>query len=732
MKRTVSIITIVLVLIFQNPLIHAAIAEEVTPTPTESVTETPVVPTPPEFPDIPGVSITPPATPVPPSIPTYAPSTITETQNTQPSDEEKAEEAAREERRQQRREERQKEKELSSQSTNSTGGNVGDTSIKTQDATNSASIMTDGNNNLFGGSPSSVIGGASIANNENGSGSSNSGSIVTNDTSNTSQSNGAVVTNTLNQAGVTGNNKSSGNVGNTHIETGDANTTGTVITSVNTNVDGIMVSEFNVVDDQNGDIILDFGENCVSGCGGNVNVVNEGNGHESENDASIDQTAETNAFQNNDAAIENELSLLADSGNNTANRNTGGDSTIDTGDANVTANVLNFANNNIAGNVIYAVVNIYGDLVGNIIMPEEQLATCCGGNVSASNSGNGDKSINTSSTEVSDDANISQFNNVDIENNLVFDSNTGNNEVSKNTGGNNAIETGDTSIIAQTINVANMNLVGGNYWLVLVNEAGQWVGRIIGASDDANVAGSDTMQFIVNDEGEIAVVNKDNGPGSTNTSTATQDTNTTITQLNDARIVNNVNLTANTGNNSTSRNTGGDSSIKTGDATVVANIVNFVNNNIVGSGKLFVTVVNVFGSWIGDFVGPGQTQEQSAAIAQNSETNGVGGVGGNTHSQSNTDSGSGGTQITPTPTKSASNVLTFAGRVLSFSTHTDGEEEAVEEPSSDEAIASAQIAGTHIEADTKNKIHINLAWSLLGIPTILGYVVIRKRKHASM
>ena len=65
--------------------------------------------------------------------------------------------------------------------------------------------------------------------------------------------------------------------------------------------------------------------------------------------------------------------------------------------------------------------------------------------------------------------------------------------------------------------------------------------------------------------------------------------------------MNNVDLYANTGGNSASRNTGGDNSITTGDATIVANIINFVNTNISGNGRLFVNVVNVFGSWFGDF-----------------------------------------------------------------------------------------------------------------------------------
>src|SRR4029077_16659587 len=96
-------------------------------------------------------------------------------------------------------------------------------------------------------------------------------------------------------------------------------------------------------------------------------------------------------------------------------------------------------------------------------------------------------------------------------------------------------------------------------------------------------------------------------------------TNNITSQTNAAGIVNNINLAANTGGNNTSYNTGGNSSIATGDANIIANLVNFVNNNVTGGGKLVVTVVNVFGSWLGNFVTPGHT-DTSPVVADNPTT----------------------------------------------------------------------------------------------------------------
>jgi hypothetical protein len=81
------------------------------------------------------------------------------------------------------------------------------------------------------------------------------------------------------------------------------------------------------------------------------------------------------------------------------------------------------------------------------------------------------------------------------------------------------------------------------------------------------------------------------------------------TQTNEARVVNNLELSANTGRNQTSKNTGGDSTIKTGNARIVASLLNFVNNNISSQNKVLVTVINVFGRWLGDFLPPGSEKK---------------------------------------------------------------------------------------------------------------------------
>ena len=617
--------------------------------------------------------------------------------------------------------------------TESTGqtadGKVGDPEINTGDATVAGSIVNDTNNNQATGSSGSASvsnddGGVSVVNKDNGTNSDNTGSatIVNNDTS--IKDNSATVKNDLALDSTTGDNSTSKNVGDSSIDTGDANTTGTLVNTVNTNIDGVAVSEFNIADDHVGDIILDFASNCISGCGlFDATAQNSGNGSDSTNDASVDSVANNLNFQNNDATVENGMTLDSDSGNNTADKNTGGDSEITTGDANVAANVLNFANNNLEGAIIYGVVNIFGNLVGDIIFPD---GTCCFEDALAKNSGNGSDSTNLAAINQEVNNQDFQYNDANIENNLIFDATTGDNQTARNTDGSSSIETGDANIDAQVVNIANTNISGGNWYMVLVNEAGKWIGKIIGA-DGNYYAGSEGLEFLVSDSGEITVVNAGNGSGSTNTGTVNSVVNNTNVQTNTANITNNLNLSANTGGNSASRNTGGDNSIVTGDANIVANIVNFVNNNITGGGTLYVLVVNVFGSWLGDFVGPGQEKQNETyaqAVGGPSGDPNQGDSGGSSDS-SNSQTASTNSPSDPPDEEPPANLIPtpeFTGSALVASATIEG---------GNLSFHGDDGAGLVLGADTEtfmDKIlNFNLFWILVLIPVYLAIRIVRKK-----
>ena len=75
-----------------------------------------------------------------------------------------------------------------------------------------------------------------------------------------------------------------------------------------------------------------------------------------------------------------------------------------------------------------------------------------------------------------------------------------------------------------------------------------------------------------------------------------------IHNINSALVTNNANTSANTGGNSAS---GDAASVTTGEASALTNIVNYINTNIVGDNWLYATL-NIFGTWNGNLIVPGE------------------------------------------------------------------------------------------------------------------------------
>ncbi len=514
---------------------------------------------------------------------------------------------------------------------------MGDTTVNSGDANAIGTLQNNVNTNIAGVQTGTGSTGTSIINEGNNSGSTNVTSADTSEVTTTTQTNNAVITNEAHVVADSGDNTVRNNVGgDVLIQSGDANTALTVVNQVNTNITGANVVEFNVVEDHVGDIIIDFTNPCATGgcvAGIPTYLANTGNNSDSTNVANSTDSQETNTFQGNDATVENTIILEADSGHNLASDIVGGDVVIETGDANVSANVVNFVNNNIAGNVYMGVVNIFGDLTGDLILPEQQAGSQADSGTTVSNTNNNSDSDNFASVDNSVLNEVTQENTANVTNNLTISADTGDNAARDNVNGNNNVETGDANVVAQVLNVVNNNVLNGDWWVVLVNEAGNWIGKIVGSDENANFAGSAGTDFTVNPDGTVNVSNSGNNTGSQNTASSTSSVENTLTQQNNGSVTNNLELTANTGSNTVKDVAGGDKSIQTGDANVVASVVNFLNNNFAG-GRVYLTVVNVFGKWMGDFVAPGQ--EKTADTSQNGNhdntsqeenTSGVGGSG---------------------------------------------------------------------------------------------------------
>lgn len=252
-----------------------------------------------------------------------------------------------------------------------------------------------------------------------------------------------------------------------------------------------------------------------------------GNGDSSNNTANVTRDSDTTVVQNNDAHITNNVDVNSSTGNNSASRNTGGDVTIETGNATANVTISNQANAN------------HADVQG--------CGACAGGDTTVNITNNGVNSDNDVDVDQYNDTGVYQDNHAHIDNDVDVDAKTGGNDANRNTGGNVEITTGDADTTVNLSTTANVNhaMVGGG---------------------DGNGGG-------------ISALIKGNGDSSDNDIDLNFDNDVTVTQDNHAHVDNDVDVYGSTGYNDANRNTGGDVTIDTGNATADITVDNMVNFN---------------------------------------------------------------------------------------------------------------------------------------------------------
>jgi hypothetical protein len=264
-------------------------------------------------------------------------------------------------------------------------------------------------------------------------------------------------------------------------------------------------------------------------------VSNTGNGVDTNNTATVNQNNSTSVSQSNAASITNTISVISNTGDNTANRNTGGDVKVSTGDAGTKVAVENNANQNFA-----------------------TLNNCCAtaGGVNVGNAGNGDSSYNNTAVNTNNSTALTQQNVADVTNLVTVDSNTGGNEADRNTGSygfNNGVSVKSGDSLVGPITVKN-NLNSNS--------------AMVGPSNGAAGAGAG-----------VTVGNVGNGVESDNNAVVNMNNTTALTQFNDAYVLNWVGVTSNTGANTANRNTGGDVVVDTGDSAIAVGLSTNANSN---------------------------------------------------------------------------------------------------------------------------------------------------------
>lgn len=502
---------------------------------------------------------------------------------------------------------------------NDANKNMGTGTVQSGNASVSSGLITDINNNTITIGDLCGLGCSAdfvAANLQNGNGTLNNADGSLTNLVLLNNANNLNLANNINLLALTGKNEASKNMGEGVIVSGDADVVFTTINFGNNNGINASVVDYNIVDNQSADLWINFPTGTASGSGlGSLGAMNVGNGVDSTNTSSANSSNTLIIDNNNNLVLTNDINLKANTGDNTADKNMGSGN-ITTGDANIASNVINFLNNNIVAGAkwLISTVNIFGDMSGNIILPREADLTGCGcsADLTAINSGNGADSTNNANTSVTDTTLLNNINNATVVNNINLDATTGGNNADKNMG-DSSISTGETNVESNLVTIANTNAVGqGDTWyLVIINNNGTYTGQIMGAKDGATIAGSG-LDFGVSQGGTVYALNSGNGADSINNANTSSDNTTIINNINNAQIDNNINIDANTGGNSASGNMGG-ANIKTGDVNVLSNIVNFVNNNFIGS-KFVVTIVNIFGSFSGKIITPDQPLPTTSGI----------------------------------------------------------------------------------------------------------------------
>jgi len=348
-----------------------------------------------------------------------------------------------------------------------------------------------------------------------GNGDSSSNSVSANSTNNVSvaQTNNANITNNVISHASTGGNDAGRNTGgNTSIDTGNATS----------KVDVTNAANFNQASVANCD------------CNNSTGVLVSGNGVDSNNNVNVDSKNNVSLGQVNNANLENKIDSSAKTGANDANHNTGGSTSVTTGDAKSDVNVTNNANVNVA-----QVGNGAGAGQGsNTVLVE----------------GNGDSSNNSVDLDKNNSISLAQTNNSEILNSVYSDAKTGKNDANKNTGGNVTIDTGNATAKANITNEPNFNVVN---------------------SDACNCTGDNLFKVA------------GNGVESESTITADMGNTQSLAQGNNAALDNFALPTAATGKNDANRNTGAvfgidPVSVSTGDANTESTVTNGGNSNVIG------------------------------------------------------------------------------------------------------------------------------------------------------
>lgn len=276
--------------------------------------------------------------------------------------------------------------------------------------------------------------------------------------------------------------------------------------------------------------------------------------------------SETTVTNDNNAEVNFEGEVTADTGTNTANTNNGS-ATIQTGDAVSSANVVNVINTNIFNSTgLFYFLNM---IMGNISLDMRNWFSVLTGGTPVS----GGCVLGEECPDIETTVTINNTNNAVVNNDVSVTANTGYNSAGASKG-DASIHTGDAYASANVLNLVNTNITDSNYLLMTVNNFNAGSGNIV-------FPGASWFNELLAQGGNSAVGSQ-----------------TTVTNNNTSNITSSTTVGADTGGNTA---TGSQTSIETGNAVADATIVNKVNQNIFGNSLSLL--FRIHGDWAGEIFG---------------------------------------------------------------------------------------------------------------------------------
>jgi len=223
----------------------------------------------------------------------------------------------------------------------------------------------------------------------------------------------------------------------------------------------------------NGDLPIGCGS--IDGCGVATGTTTDGMLPSSLNNPFASTTDGALPFVNIEATSTQEIAASTsvavdvDSGGNTIAHATG-DATITTGDVYAGTTLINILNTNLIGsNVVLSVINVFGEWLGDLILP-----------------GEGDFTRESVTQEMEAAAREGSFNlradaNATVVNDIFVVADTGGNTV-ENAGGGADVTTGNAVAVTNVENHVNTVVIGGDWILGHVAVLNQWLGNVWGVA----------------------------------------------------------------------------------------------------------------------------------------------------------------------------------------------------------------------------------------------------------